>query len=168
MHHAQFYIALGAASVVALACSSTERSHFEEAEVATEPSFALPTEESTPAPPPCVATQTKAEHPAVDIVVVIDTSGSMDEETAQVKQNINAFAHSIGGGGLDYNVIMIARKPSASGSSFGICVPPPLAGANCADTVTFHHLDILVDSTNSLRLLLDQYPNYAKWLRASA
>src|SRR5262245_9257028 len=43
----------------------------------------------------CAASVVSALRAEVDIIVVIDTSGSMDEETAQVKANINTFAQSI-------------------------------------------------------------------------
>lgn len=122
----------------------------------------------------CAATNVKANRAMVDIIVVIDTSGSMDEETNQVKQNINNFANSIGNSGLDYNVIMIAAKPKqlAPIPGFptipGICVPQPLAGPNCADSPKFHHLDHEVASTDSLQIILDKFPNYKGWLRNDA
>lgn len=176
MHHARLFITLGIVSALALACTSTERGGFETAELANQPGFGGPEVPSgkfggpggTMERPTCVATQTKASHAPVDVIVVIDTSGSMDEETEQVRQNLNAFARSIGAGGLDYNVIMIARKPRATGSSLGICVQPPLAGTSCDDTAVFHHLDVDVDSENSLQIILDEYPSYSQWLRKDA
>src|SRR5690606_25797195 len=87
----------------------------------------------------CAATNIEAKRAEVDVIVIIDTSGSMNEETDQVKQNLNAFAQSIGNSGLDYNVIMIAEKPQPvpfmppGFPSDGICVQPPLAGPNCGD-----------------------------------
>jgi hypothetical protein len=122
----------------------------------------------------CAATVTQATRAEVDIIVVIDTSGSMSEETDQVKQNLNTFAQSIGNTGLDYNVIMIAEKPQKlpfipPGFVLpGICVPPPLAGADCADGPKFHHLNTAVASTDSLQILLDEYSHYAAWLRPTA
>lgn len=123
----------------------------------------------------CAAENVKANRAEVDIIVVIDTSGSMDEETKQVQQNINSFAQSIGQSGLDYNVIMIAAKPQkvfplpGFPPLPGICVPAPLAGADCADNPPkFHHLSTDVESTDSLQIILDKYSQYEPWLRPTA
>lgn len=120
----------------------------------------------------CASAAKKVTRPGVDIIVVIDTSGSMNEETEQVRQNINAFGESIGGAGLDYNVIMIAQKAMDFGPGFpatGICVPPPLGGANCSDNAPkYHHLDTPIASTNSLRILVDEFAEYEPWLRPDA
>lgn len=124
---------------------------------------------------PSCAASTNATRAEVDVIFVIDTSGSMDDEIEQVKQNINTFAKSIGNTGLDYNVIMIGRRAPPSPFPLppgvmlpGLCVPPPLGGANCADGPKYHHLDFEVDSVASLQIILDQYPRYAAWMRPSA
>jgi hypothetical protein len=113
-----------------------------------------------------IAAATRAE---VDIIIVIDTSGSMTEETTQVRTNLNTFATSIGKSGLDYRVVLIAEKPAiVPPLPFmpGICVDPPLAGASCADNPPlFHQLAHTVDSTNSLQIILDQFASYQGWLR---
>jgi hypothetical protein len=125
-----------------------------------------------PGDKPCAADLTAATRAEVDVIVVIDTSGSMDEETNQVRTNLNDFATSIGKSGLDYRVVMIAEKPAiVPPLPFmpGICVEPPLAAASCADNApTFHHLNQTVDSTDSLQLILDQFPAYQAWLRPEA
>src|SRR3954452_19880718 len=46
-------------------------------------------DDASPIDTTCAATATQAKHAEVDFVVVIDTSGSMDTETAQVRANIN-------------------------------------------------------------------------------
>jgi hypothetical protein len=121
----------------------------------------------------CAADVVAATRAEVDIIVVIDTSGSMSEETASVNSNINAFASSIGKSGLDYRVIMIADKPPPfvpPGFPIpGVCVPPPLGGAACADNAPlFHQIATTVDSNDSLQLILDQYSTYEPWLRPTA
>lgn len=132
------------------------------------------TSSSSGQPQTCAAQVTKANRAEVDIIVVIDTSGSMGEETNQVKQNLNAFANSIGNSGLDYNVIMIAEKPQKlpfmppGFTPPGICVQPPLAGPDCADGPKFHHLNTEVASTDSLQIILDKLPSYSGWLRPTA
>jgi len=121
----------------------------------------------------CAALTTSAKKAQVDIIVLIDTSGSMGEETNQVKTNINNFAASIGASGLDYQVIMIAEKYKPSPLPFipamGVCVPAPLGGTNCADNPPkFHHLDRVVASTDSLQILINDYAKYSGWLRPNA
>lgn len=122
----------------------------------------------------CAAQTTNAQRAEVDIIVVIDTSGSMGEETAQVQANINKFASKIGSTGLDYTVVMIAEKPKTLPfpipiATPGICVPAPLAGASCADNPPkFHQIDDSVGSTDSLQIILDKYSTYQAWLRPSA
>lgn len=120
----------------------------------------------------CAADVRQARRPEVDIIVVIDTSPSMDDEIREVQNNINQFANNIGGSGLDYQVIMFANKPMISLPFIppdGICVPPPLGGPNCGDNPPrFHHLNEEVSSTDSLQLLLSEYGKYRGWLRPEA
>jgi hypothetical protein len=123
----------------------------------------------------CAATVTKAQKAEVDFIVVIDTSGSMDEETSQVKTNINAFAAKIGQSGLDYQVILIAEKPQKNPFPFpvampGLCIPPPLGGANCADNPPlYHQVDETVASTDSLSKILSTYDaHWKQWARPNA
>jgi hypothetical protein len=100
----------------------------------------------------CAATVVKAEPAKVDILFIVDASGSMYEELAQTQTNINAFAQSIGKSGLDYRVLMIAGDD--------ICVPPPLGGATCASKPpTFYKVPVHVESNDALQILLDTYDN---------
>jgi len=130
----------------------------------------------TPPNETCAAAVNKATRAKVDVIVVIDTSGSMDEETNQVKSNINTFASKIGGTGLDYTVLFIAAKPGNPGpipipgfTLPGVCVPQPLAGADCADNPPiFHQLNKDVESTDSLKIIIDNYATYEPWLRTDA
>ena len=184
MRHLPFFVV--SVSLMAAACGSS-RSGFDDDRAGNEPandegggepSGSLGTNDpsgwSGGPTDTCAAQVTQANRAEVDIIVVIDTSGSMGEETDQVKQNLNAFANSIGNSGLDYNVIMIAEKPvklpfmPPGFMPPGICVQPPLAGPDCADGPKFHHLDTEVASTNSLRIILDKFPSYSGWLRPTA
>lgn len=114
----------------------------------------------------CAATTHDAKAGAVDIIFVIDTSESMDAEITQVKNNINDFAASIGQSGLDYRVIMLARRGTGT---YDICVPPPLGGANCGDNPPhFYHVNQLVYSNDSLTQILNKYPSYKTNLRKDA
>lgn len=113
------------------------------------------------AAPTCAATVAEVQKPQVDIVFVIDDSGSMTDEMNQIKTNVNAFAQSIGRSGLDYHVIfLVAKASSPSQTGNVLCVPPPLASANCADNLPiFRHVNQSIGSHNSLKQILSTYDN---------
>ncbi len=100
--------------------------------------------------------------PPVDIIWFIDTSGSMVEETANLNANLNRFATSLAMSGLDYRVIMIGRRGMGS---LLVCVPPPLASANCGDAARFRHVNISVASTDGLSRAVQAYPMFSNFLR---
>jgi len=107
----------------------------------------------------CAATNAETKKSPVDIIFVIDNSGSMNEEMNQIKTNVNNFAAKIGSSGLDYRVIFIVAKASSPNQSGNvICVPAPLGGANCADNLPkFAHIPQSVGSTNGPNLILSTY-----------
>jgi hypothetical protein len=114
----------------------------------------------------CAAITTKAKKAEVDIIFVIDTSGSMSQEITQIRTNINAFSQKIGNSGLDYRVIMLARRGTGS---YDVCVPAPLGGAGCADNAPrFFHKPIAVESWDSLSLIISSYPQWRDHLRQDA
>ena len=120
----------------------------------------------------CAASVAQTTKPKVDIIFVIDNSGSMNEEMNQIRTNINTFVSKIGTSGLDYQVIFIVKK---EGSGNTICVPAPLAGPNCADNPPlFRHINQSVSSDNSFSLILSTYDSsnadiaWGKYLRSDA
>ncbi len=98
----------------------------------------------------------------VDIVWFVDTSGSMDRETAAVNANLNRFATAMAASGLDYRVVMIARRGTGR---LRVCVPPPLGGPGCTDGPRFRHVDDSVSSTNGLNRILQTYPRWQDFVR---
>lgn len=192
--HLPALIVLGFVGSTALACGSSNKGFDEGSQPANPQSGNLPNDNGGGGnsgdlnnqndnnnggdPNQCAADVTAAKRAEVDIIVVIDTSGSMGEEMAQVQQNINNFATSIGNSGLDYQVIMLAEKQGPAIPlpipipipPTGICTPAPLGGANCADNPPkYHHINQTVDSTNSLDLILSTYDTQWKsMLRQSA
>lgn len=121
-----------------------------------------------------------------DIIWVIDTSESMDEEIARVRANVNEFVRQIDGSGVDVRMVMVASKENRTinvevpiipfpvpQSYLGVCVPPPLSGADtCPDEDNppfFMHPDVDVYSTDALeRLMVDAYPQFRGMLRSWA
>jgi hypothetical protein len=74
----------------------------------------------------------------IDIIFVIDNSGSMSEEIQEVEENIYSnFATiiqnaTVGGNPIDYRVIMISRYGDSgtdgienSDTNYGVCIPSP-------------------------------------------
>lgn len=93
-------------------------------------------------------------HP-VDIVFVVDNSGSMSDEIEHLRANINSFANIIETSGLDYRVFMISRKGTKSN---GVCVPEPLASLNCeTKEPLFYAIDQKIGSKDALSWLLATY-----------
>jgi hypothetical protein len=91
---------------------------------------------------------------AANIVWVIDTSGSMDEEAAIVQQNLNAFVSSLAASGLvDYRVVVVSEPEFVS-------VPDPLG----SDTKRFMYVEESVGSEEPLTDLLDQFDAYSNFL----
>lgn len=91
---------------------------------------------------------------AGNVVFVIDTSGSMDEEAALVQQNINRFVQATTSAGLeDYRVVMVSEP------SF-VEVPDPLR----TDQTHFKYIDEEVGSSEPLADLLERFDDYATFL----
>jgi hypothetical protein len=99
----------------------------------------------------------------LDVIFVIDNSGSMDDEIAAVRDNINAsFAALIEASGADFRVIMLSQY-GLLGTT--VCIEPPLAGAECSAGLglaatngsKFFHYDVNVDSLNPLCKMLESF-----------
>jgi hypothetical protein len=120
----------------------------------------------------CVINEEPAElvKQPVDIIVLLDNSGSMDDEAAAVEANINVnFASVLANSGVDYRVILISRhrrEPRAESgeSSTSICVQTPLSGlANCDNAAEpvfserFFQYSTKVESHDSFDIALDTY-----------
>lgn len=109
------------------------------------------------------------EERPVDVIFVIDNSGSMGDEISAVERNLNEnFARIIEDSGADYRVIMLTDHGAGS---LNVCIESPLASAPCSDTTSpagstagapgnsarFFHYDINVQSTDSVCLMLQHY-----------
>lgn len=137
----------------------------------------------------CVATSAEAtlEKKPVDIVFIIDNSGSMGDNIESVQNNINDnFAAIIGASGIDYRVIMISEHGDLGAES--ICVKAPLSSTDCnpvpaqpgQNPPIFYQYSVPISSHDSfckaLRsydgTLADQYGlgvgGWKQWLRKEA
>jgi hypothetical protein len=120
----------------------------------------------------CVDYEAKAtlvEQP-VDIIFVLDNSGSMQDELEAVEANINVnFASILLNSQVDYRVILISRHRSeardgGNSASTSVCVSSPLSGlASCDDaeepvfSERFYQYSTKVESDDSFDVLLDTY-----------
>ena len=107
---------------------------------------------------------------AVDIIVLLDNSGSMEDEAAAVEANINVnFASVLENSGVDYRVILISRqrrgpREESGESSTSICVQTPLSGLSSCDAAEapvfserFFQYSTKVESHDSFDIALDTY-----------
>jgi hypothetical protein len=122
---------------------------------------------------------------AVDVIFVIDNSGSMSDEIAAVRDNINRdFATIVADSGLDYRVIVISRFGV---DDLGVCIKPPLAQGNCegdrasvkdTNSAVFYHYDREIGSNDAFCQILDTFDQpdaqgrapqgWQAWLRPDA
>jgi len=138
----------------------------------------------------CVQQQADAslQYRPVDIVFVIDNSGSMGKEIEGVVANVNdSFASIIAASGIDYRVIMLTRHGELGDQN--VCIGGTLSpAADCAtarsgdmpalNEPVFFHYDDGVGSTDSWCKLLEAYDRpdrhglapdgLQQWLRAEA
>jgi len=114
----------------------------------------------------CAGTEVNADFVAVpsDIIFIVDQSGSMNQETVYVQQQINSFAAQISASAIDYRVVMIARTTGSN----AICVPPPLGGPSCGNNTRFRLVNQAVGSNNGPALSISQYGMYSDFLRMDA
>jgi len=127
----------------------------------------------------------------VDIIFIIDNSGSMADEALAVNNNINTnFASIIDKSGLDYRVIMVTRHGLYNGSltkaicvtkplsTVTSCTPPPAQPGN--NPPKFYHYSKQIESSDSFQRLLNTYNGtekdefglwpmgWSQWLRTDA
>ncbi|MFO0758709.1 MAG: hypothetical protein U0359_19610 [Byssovorax sp.] len=99
-----------------------------------------------------------------DIIIAVDTSGSMDEESAQVQQHLNDFATIITSSGIDVHVILLADS--------SICIPAPLGSGACnggdEKLPAFRHVMETINSTDALQKFIATYPQWKDSLRPDA
>jgi hypothetical protein len=72
-------------------------------------------------PAPKTKVEPKEGPGAADIMFVVDTSGSMGSEAANVASNLNAFGQHLEKEGIDYHLIVVAQDMS----SVRLCVRSP-------------------------------------------
>ncbi len=92
---------------------------------------------------------------SVDVIVVIDGSGSMSDDIERVRDNVNgAFVNILAGSNLSWRLVVVAPREGMGGmSSNSLCVPQPPAGPSCSDGPRFTHVHCAVESTDAFASL---------------
>jgi hypothetical protein len=145
----------------------------------------------------CVINTAQAEfvQQAVDIILMLDNSGSMADELQAVEENLNVnFASILAGSGVDYRVILLSRhrregRDVEEEASTSVCVTTPLSAlTDCTAAPEpvfsdrFFQYSTKLESTDSFDIMLDTYlppfddedqfdhaPNgWSEWLRPGA
>ena len=111
------------------------------------------------AEPPDAACSTVSESagkPAVDIIWLVDSSCSMNDEIDKIRTNLNdSFVTTIDQSIIDWHMIMIASRGT---TGTDVCVAEPVAGPNCADNPPkFHHVPCEIGSSDSLTVAVQNY-----------
>lgn len=127
----------------------------------------------------------------VDIILVLDNSGSMADELEGVEKNINVnFAKVLTDSNVDYRLILVSRhrkdaRTASEEASTSVCVSAPLSGlATCPGpkpvlSNRFFQYSIKIESTNSFDQILGTYAKadskfdltdvgWKEWLRPGA
>jgi hypothetical protein len=155
------------------------------------PGGLLPEAPSAPASEPasCVGVSAEVEllRQPVDIIIAIDNSGSMDDETRAVEDNLNVnFAEILAQSGIDYRVILVTEHRESDGQDTAVCIASPLSSlAACPSDAPspsdrFFHYATEINSRNSLDVLLETFngesedefglapSGWSEWLRPGA
>ena len=122
----------------------------------------------------------------VDVIVVLDNSGSMREEIDAIEEHINdSFASLLVEGGLDFRLIVIGTHGEGTVFDSDICVRAPLSGSTCdpvpsqpAISERFFQYDTEVQSDDAFERVLSTYRSgdrhglapdgWRQWLRDEA
>lgn len=98
----------------------------------------------------------------VDIILVVDNSGSMQDELLSVEANINdSFGNILLNSDIDYRLIALSRHRNDDNTS--LCITQPLSTLTACPAEApglsdrFFHYSTKVESNDSFDLLLDTY-----------
>ncbi|MBM4344149.1 MAG: hypothetical protein FJ100_12340 [Deltaproteobacteria bacterium] len=110
-------------------------------------------------------TETVGPGGKIDIVVWIDTSGSMSQEAKWTNENMNKFTQYLENKKIDYRLVLY-------GTGLGLCIGPPLGDGACnsAQPQKFLTLKFAVASTNGLTLMQmpGNFDKFKLFMRADA
>jgi len=101
-----------------------------------------------------------------DIIVVVDNSGSMTFEAAEIQDRLNDFSQQIIDSGIDVHVVLISSYPNQGN---GICMDPPLGNGGCPNDDNnpplFTHVNQSVSSHNAWDRVLATHAQWSDAMR---
>ena len=89
----------------------------------------------------------------VDVIIAVDTSSSMHNEAALVRDNIQRLVDSLTAVDVDAQVFLLGRDVHVPETGWSVEVVPTLTGES-ADR--FRHVDVRISSTDALQKIVDQ------------
>ena len=100
-----------------------------------------------------------------DIIIFVDTSGSMGQETKWVQAQLNNFANYLNNANIDFVLVVIEKDTGCC----KLCIQPPLGGPGCQNNPPkFIHNKTPVYSKDGLSKFVQSYPQWKQWLRPDA
>jgi len=136
----------------------------------TPPPPMVTTMVNTQDPNSCVSTMAKAPpaaNPAVDIIWVVDASGSMLDEQMKIGANLTAFADAITQANIDVHIVMMTTS-AAIPVICPITPEDPLTGTALATDPRYKFISSRVDSNNALDVAQASFDQYKSFLRPGA
>ena len=112
---------------------------------------------------PATLVPPQSDHLA-DVVLFVDPSGSMGQETAAVTSKLNAFAADLTDQGVDHHIVLIGKSTACC----ELCVPGPLGGKDCSNGDKLLLVVEYVSSTLGLYRLVSEWGKYVDFLRKDA
>jgi hypothetical protein len=113
------------------------------------------------------ATAPPASNPRVDIIWVVDASGSMLDEQMKIGANLLEFADEITMAQLDVHIVMLTTS-----AAIPVICPDtpadPLSGSPLATDPRYKFIDSVVDSHNALDIAQGSFAMYSSFLRPDA
>ena len=110
-----------------------------------------------------------------DIIMVVDNSPSMVDETNAVQENLNAFSQQIVDAGIDSRVLLMTAYPNPTAApsiDTGVCIDPPLGGGGCPleddNQPFFAHMQQNIGSEHALAKILSTHTNWAPMMRPNS
>lgn len=108
-----------------------------------------------------------AADPRVDIVWVVDASGSMLDEQIKIGKNLAAFADAITSANIDVRIVMMTTS-AAIPVICPVTSPDPLAGTALETDPRYQFIETRVDSNNPLDIAVNNFAAYSGFLRPGA
>lgn len=108
----------------------------------------------------------------VDFMMTLDNTVGMEDTAAQVERHFSVLGTLVATAGLDAHFVLISERGTGQ-TPTDVCIGPPMAGPDCADTEAFMHLNHRVGDNEAFQAMLRCWDgcgggNYRDHLRAGS